>query len=182
VDAKDLPKGPFAQPDDLGNAYLKLENDVETGADAQTLKADAEQVKTLADKAGNTGLSTAASNIINSLGDGSYNQLASEVALMDHGVTNQDLGLLSPSESDAYQKLLADIKSGADDTTIRDDALALAPAAIQNGDLGLAQVALDIGSAVEGGTFDAAAAARALTGDAPGTAAAQQPPMSDVDV
>jgi hypothetical protein len=179
--AKNLPQGPFSQPDDLGAAYLKLEDDVEKGADTQTLKTDAAQVKTLADKVGNTGLSAAANTIVNSLADGSYNQLASEVALMNNGVANQDLGLL-PSESDAYQKLLADIKSGADPSTLTNDVVALGAAAIKNGDLGLAQAAIDIGKTLKAGTFDANASTQALNGAAPGTPGAQQPAASGWDV
>jgi hypothetical protein len=90
--AKNIPAGPFAQPDDVGNAYLKLESDVEHGADAQTLKADAEQVKALSQKDGNSHLVAAADGILNGIANGTYNKLAAEKELMKDGATHKELG------------------------------------------------------------------------------------------
>jgi hypothetical protein len=184
--AKNPPQGPFAQADDLGNAYLKLENDVEGNADPQTLLADASQVKTLADQEGNTALSAVAGNIIASLGagtggtTGAYNPLWTEIELMSNGASGQDIGTAPPNENDAYQKLLSDIKAGAANSTVTADVVALSRAAIGNGDFGLAQTALDIGDGIKAtGSYDSGAATKALDGVAPGTQAAQQPPVSD---
>ena len=176
--AKDLPQGPFAQATDTGSAYLKLEQDVESGADSQTVKADAEQVKTLADKDGNPHLADAADAIISGIDGGTYNQIGAEEALMNDGATNTELGFAPPDEATAYQKLLTDIHSGADKTTLVNDVLSLNSAAIKSGDFGLAQVSIDIGNSIEGNTFDQATALQALTGAAPGTSAAQLPPIS----
>jgi hypothetical protein len=179
--AKDTPQGPFSQPDDLGSAYLKLENDVVNNADPQTLRGDAEQVYVLAKQEGNGALADVADNIFRSLLPqlNDYSQLGSEIALMTHGASGQDLGTVPPDENDAYQKLLSDISSNADQGTLTNDAVALARGAIAKGDFGLAQTALDIGDDIKGGTYDANKATTALNGVAPGTQAAKEPPVSD---
>jgi hypothetical protein len=176
------PTGPVTQPNDAGSAYLKLENDVEHGADPQTLKADAAQVKSLAQKDGNTNLVAAADAIINGIDNNTYSQLGAEDALMNNGATNVELGFAptdgsspSPDETTAYERLKADIGSHADSTTIINDVVSLTVASIRNRDFGLSQVALDIGTSVKGGTFDPNAALQALAGAAPGTPAAHFP-------
>ncbi len=173
-----------AQPplssDAAGGAYLKLETDVEHGADQKTVQADAEQVKSLAEKDGNTHLVDAANAIITGIGNGSYDQVGAEEALMNDGTTPEDdAGSFSADETSAYQKLISDIRSGADNTTLMNDVLSLSAASIQNSDFGTGQAALDIGFAIKGGTFDPNTALQALAGAAPGTSAAQLPPVSD---
>lgn len=181
--AKGSPQGPFAQANDTGSAYLKLERDVESGADSQTLKADAEQVKTSAEKDGNSNLVAAADAVISGIGNNTSSQVGAEEALMNDGATNIELGFgppagsSQPNETTAYQKLLTDIRSGADSGTITKDVLALSSDAIKTGDFGLSQVAIDIGFSIQDDKFDPAAALKSLTGAAPGTAAAQLPPI-----
>ena len=185
--AKGLPQGPFASATDTGSAYLKLEHDVESGADSQILKADAEQVKTLAEKDGNANLIAAADAVINGIDDNTYSQVGAEEALMNDGATSVELGFSptggpssAPDEATAYQKLLTDIRSGAGDSIILKDVLALSSDAIKNGDFGLSQVAIDIGFSIKDDKFDAAAALQSLTGAVPGSAAAQLPPIPSV--
>ncbi|WP_407158243.1 hypothetical protein [Bradyrhizobium sp. STM 3557] len=165
--------------DNAGAAYLKLQGDVEHGADPQTIKADAEQVKSLAQNNGNTHLVDAANAIISGIDNGSYDQLGAEEALMNDGTTSASPDNGSPpsfNEASAYQKLMADIRSGADNTTLISDVISLSSASIANGDFGLSQAALDIGDSVKNSTFDPSAALQSLTNTAPGTSAAQLPP------
>jgi hypothetical protein len=185
--AKAEPQGPFASTPVTGSAYLKLEHDVEGGADSQTVKADAKQVKTLAQSDGNTSLFAAADAISSEIDGGTYSQVGAEEALMNDGATNVELGFSptggpssAPDEASAYQKLLTDIRSGADKTAILNDVLVLSSDAIKKGDFGLSQVAIDIGFSIKDDTFDADTALQSLTGAAPGTAAAQLPPLPDV--
>ncbi len=176
-----------AQPplssDAAGGAYLKLENDIEHGVDQKTVQADAEQVKALAQQDGNTHLVDAANAIITGIGNGSYDQVGAEEALMNDGTTPEDdAGSFSPDENSAYQKLISDIRSGADNTTLMNDVLSLSEASIQNGDFGTGQAALDIGFAIKGGTFDPNAALQALNNTSPGTSAARLPPIATPNV
>ncbi len=174
---------PTLSSDAAGGAYLKLENDIEHGADQKTVQADAEQVKSLAEKDGNTHLVDAANAIITGIGNGSYDQVGAEEALMNDGATPTDAaGSFSADENSAYQKLISDIRSGADNTTLMNDVLSLSEASIQNSDFGTGQAALDIGNSIKGGTFDPNAALQALAGAAPGTSAAQLPPVSPLAV
>jgi hypothetical protein len=80
-------------------------------------------------------------------------------------------------EATAYQQLVRDLQSGADQTRIQDDIQGLASASIQNGDFGLAQVAIDIGNAEKGDSLDPNAALKTLSGATPGTEAAHLPPL-----
>ncbi len=183
------PQGAVAQATDTGRAFLKLEFDVAHGADLQTVRAEAEQVKSLAQRDGNAGLVAAADAIITGIDNGTYSQLGALDALMNNGATNVELGFSptgsgssspDPDEQAAYQKLLTDIRSGADQSTIVNDVLSLFRAAIVKGDLGLAEVALDIGDAVKGNTYDPDKALRDLTNVAPGTPSAAQLPLDAV--
>ncbi len=166
--------------DNAGAAYLKLQSDIEHGADLQTIKVDAEQAKSLAQKDGNSNLVAAANAIISGVDNGSYDQVGAEEALMNDGTTRASPNDASPptfNEASADQKLISDIRAGADPTTILNDAEALAGFAIQNGDFGLAQVAIDVGMADKNGSFDPKAALQNLTDAAPGTSAARLPPL-----
>ncbi len=177
-----------AQPplssDAAGGAYLKLENDIEHGVDQKTVQADAEQVKALAQQDGNTHLADAANAILTGIGNGSYDQVGAEEALMNDGTTNTSQNGPSDSadETSAYQKLISDIRSGADNTTLMNDVFSLSEASIQNSDFGTGQAALDIGNSIKGGTFDPNAALQALAGVTPGTSAAQLPPITALTV
>jgi hypothetical protein len=183
----------------LNKDYLDLEVAISSGADTGTIEAKAKQVRDLSGS-DHPGLADAATNIINSLADtdGSYNQTKSLTALMN----NPPNAAASPpppaspppgsppehytpaDETNAYQKLLADIKSGADANTIANDAITLAAAATDNGDVGLATAALDIASLATGihtevATEDGINSSnelQVLTDNAPGTPAAQQFP------
>ncbi len=103
---------------------------------------------------------------------------------MNDGTTNTSQNGPSDSadETSAYQKLISDIRSGADNTTLMNDVFSLSEASVQNSDFGTGQAALDIGFAIKGGTFDPNAALQALAGVAPGTSAAQLPPVSPLAV
>jgi hypothetical protein len=183
----------------LNQAYLQLELDISNGADKQPIKADAQQVEQLAGS-DHPGLAAAAHNISASIDDGSYDQTGSLNALMNNP---SNAAALPPSSSPPpktpnptppfpqipqpqsvadetadYQKLLADIQSGADPGTLLNDAVALARAAIRDGDLGLAQAALNVGEALKAGSYDRGTAMQALTGAAPGTPGAQMPPVT----
>ena len=178
--------GPTGNP--LNDAYTQLERDVANGADPQTIKADAQHVSELAKNQGVGGLASAADNIGNSISDGSYDQTKSLTALMENTPKASPPSPPPPpssapptsssSEATAYQKLVSDIASGADKGTIQSDVQQLAGAAIRNGDFGLAQVALDIGTSVKNGSYDPNTAAQALGPVAPGTSAAQLPPIT----
>jgi hypothetical protein len=88
-----------------------------------------------------------------------------------------------PDEIAAYQKLIDDLTKGATGATIKHDALQVAGLAIQNGDLGLSQIALDILDVTQGVDLDipamdgikglGPAAFNDLKSAAPGTPAAQ---------
>jgi hypothetical protein len=181
-------QGPAPQPDETGNDYLKLATDIEHGADQQTVRADAEAVKAALAKEGagsNPRLGEAADAIIQEIDGGTYDQVGAEEAMMNDGASNIELGL-APDEATAYQKLLTDVRSGADSTTIVNDVVLLSDAAIGNGDFGLGQTALDIGQSVKNGDgkyvkdgkFDAAGAGQDLTNVVPGTSAAKLPPVT----
>ncbi|WP_407158247.1 hypothetical protein [Bradyrhizobium sp. STM 3557] len=166
--------------DTADGAYLKLESDVEHGADPQTIKADAEEVKSLAQKNGSSNLVAAADAIISGIDNGGYDQVGAEEALMNDGTTPENTGgSISSDETSAYQKLVSDIRAGADNATLMNDVFSLSEASISNGDFGLGKAALDIGNSVKGGTFDANATLQSLTNTAPGTSAAQLPPISN---
>ncbi len=165
--------------DEAGGPYLKLESDIEHGADQKTVQADAEQVKSLAERNGNTHLVDATNAILTGIGNGSYDQVGAEEALMNDGTTPEDVvGSFSADETSAYQKLISDIRSGADNTTLMNDVFSLSEASIQNSDFGTGQAALDIGFSIKGGTFDPNTALQALGNAAPGTSAAQLPPIA----
>jgi hypothetical protein len=55
--------------------------------------------------------------------------------------------------SQAYGKLLTDLKSGADSSTIFNDAQQLAVVAGKHGDVGVEQVAINIGNSIKDGKF-----------------------------
>jgi hypothetical protein len=175
-------QGPTGQPNDTRSAYLKLEYDVEHGADPQTLKADAEQAKILAQKDGNTNLAAAADAIISGIDNNSYSQVGAEEALMNNGATNVGRGFSptngssSSDETKAYQKLLTDARSGADKNTLIKDVLALSVAATKSGDFGLSEVALEFGDAVRNNMDPSL---QPLIDAAPATAAAQFPPATE---
>jgi hypothetical protein len=172
-------QGAAGLSDEAGGAYLKLESDIEHGADQTTVQADAEQVKSLAQNDGNTHLVDATNAIIGEIGNGSYDQVGAEEALMNDGTTPENTGgSFSDDETSAYQKLVSDIRAGADNTTLMNDVLSLSEASIKNGDFGLGQAALDIGSSLKSGTFDPNAALQSLGDAAPGTSAAKLPPLA----
>jgi hypothetical protein len=197
----------------LNDAYLKLEVDISNNADTATIKADADNVKNLAGS-DHPELADAANNIINSSrdgGDGSYEQTASLTALMNNPPNAPAASPPAPppppapeppppapdprvkipqpqavvDELSAYRKLRSDLKSGADSNVIFRDAVALTNAALNNGDLGLAQVAVDIASLHKGfGTkvaqadgINASNELASLTNNAPGTPGAQTPTL-----
>jgi hypothetical protein len=189
---------PLGDHTPLNEAYLKLEVDISNNADKATIKADAENVKNLAGS-DHPGLADAANNISNSTDDGSYDHdddhTGSLTALMNNP-PNGPAASAPPSpqpsplppgsdEASDYQKLLSDIKSGADADTINNDALALAASATANGDDGLAEVALDIGGLAKGIAPQIAAQdginssneLQVLINAAPGTPGAQRPTL-----
>jgi hypothetical protein len=195
----------------LNDAYLQLEVDISNNADKGTIKTDAEQVKTLAgsDHPGLADAANNISKSID-IDDGSYDHdqdhTGSLTALMNNppNAAPTTAGGVPPppppsvpeptppipqtpqppsvaDETTPYQKLLADIESGADQSTLLNDSEALFKAAIHNGDFGLSQAALDIGESVKTGPFDKDTTTKTLTGAAPGTSGARLPPAGDGD-
>ncbi len=172
------PTAAVSQPNATGSAYLKLENDVEHGADPQTLKDDAQNLKALAQKDGNSNLADAAGAVISGIDTNTYSQVGAEEALMNNGATNVELGFSPPARTDettAYQKLLDDVRSKADKDTILNDVLSLSAASIKNGDFGLSEAALDFGDAVRQNMNPSL---QPLLDAAPGTPAASLPPAT----
>jgi hypothetical protein len=171
----------------LNDAYLQLEVDISNNADKQTIKTDAQQVQQLAGS-DHPGLADAANNISKIIDDGSLTALMnnpSNAAAAPPPSSPPPASSPPPHESadetTPYQKLLADIQSGADRSTLINDVEALFAAAIHNGDFGLSQAALDIGETVKAGPFDKSTATKTLTDAAPGTSGAQLPPTGGWD-
>ncbi len=168
------PQGPTL-PDATGSAYRKLESDIENGADQKTVQADAAQVKSLAEKDGNTYLASTADAILTSINNNTYNPYNSEVALMSNGTTPASA---PPSEMAAYNKLEVDIKSGfTGSSLVQVDAAQLALAAGAHGDVGLAAIARNIGNSIGNSTYSPSASLSLLDNTAPGTPGAAQPPQ-----
>ncbi len=172
------------------DAYLQLELDVASGADPQKIKQDADNLAQLATGSGDPALAQVASNISNSISNNTYDQTASLTALMNNNPASGSGSSTPPSQTPpppappsdvaAYNKLQADVQSGADEPTLIADAAQLAIAAAGAGDTGLEAVAHNIGNSVGNGTYSKDGSLSALTSAAPGTAGARtaQPPLS----
>ncbi|WP_407158244.1 hypothetical protein [Bradyrhizobium sp. STM 3557] len=75
----------------------------------------------------------------------------------------------APAENEAYNKLLADIGSGAGKDAIESDAAQLAVVAGEQGDARLASVAIHVGDTLNDGSYDAAASTKDLKNNPPST-------------
>jgi hypothetical protein len=86
----------------------------------------------------------------------------------------------STSENEAYQTLATDInKPNADKRTIHGDIQQVVAAAIESGDFGLGQAAIDVGMSENDGTFNASTSLQHLKDAAPGTQGALLPPLDE---